>query len=297
MKVLIIGSKGFIGSHLLQSFDFATEVWGCDVVTDHESTRYIQISAVNADFHEVFSSQPFDVCINCSGAASVPASLKEPLKDYELNTANVFRMLDAIRKYTPACKFINLSSAAVYGNPAKLPVAESFPVQPVSPYGIHKRQAEEICSSFYNFWQVGTCSLRIFSAYGNGLTKQLFWDLYQKSLTGNVIDLFGTGAETRDFIHVDDIARAIMQVIQKASFKGEYINIANGSQWMIKDVAAILFDALGWQGSIRFKGINRTGDPLNWQADISLLQAMGYQQRISMEQGLLNYAQWLRERR
>jgi dTDP-glucose 4,6-dehydratase/UDP-glucose 4-epimerase len=125
MKILIIGSKGFIGQHLkrfLMSKDH--EVWGADVVVDYvHPEKYFLIDASNADFHELFKEVNFDVCINCSGAASVPDSLQHPLRDYNLNTANVFKLLDAIRLSQPGCKFINLSSAAVYGNPPALPVA------------------------------------------------------------------------------------------------------------------------------------------------------------------------------
>ena len=117
MKILIIGSKGFIGSHLVRYFDKQNEVWQCDVVTDYTTPRYMQIDASNSDFNSVFEEHSYDVCVNCSGAASVPDSLKHPYRDFLLNTANVYAILNAIHTNCPACKFINLSSAAVYGNP------------------------------------------------------------------------------------------------------------------------------------------------------------------------------------
>jgi len=297
MKFLIIGSKGFIGSHLLKKCREKHEAWGCDVVVDYEQKQYIQISIVNADFHDVFSKQQFDICINCSGAASVPASFENPLKDYELNTANTYRILDAIKNYNAQCKFINLSSAAVYGNTFQLPVKESTTAQPISPYGLHKKQAEEICLSMFKYWQIPTCSIRIFSAYGPGLTKQLFWDLYKKSLQGNKVELFGTGDETRDFIYIDDLVNAILLIAEKAKFEGEYINVANGKQWRIKEIVEIFFNKLEWRGEIKFINSGRTGDPLNWEADISILKQMSYLQQVTMEQGILNYVHWLKERK
>ena len=247
MKVIIIGSKGFIGHNLLYYFQVkGYEVWGADVVVDYvNSERYFLIDASNSDYNSVFQASTYDLCINCSGAASVPDSLKNPLRDYYLNTVNVFKILEAIKKFQPDCRFINLSSAAVYGNPKHLPVKEDTRPDPLSPYGIHKLQAEQICKEFYDFYKIQTCSLRIFSVYGTGLKKQLFWDLYNKAKTGISFNLFGTGNESRDFIYVLDLVKAIELVCEFSSFKAEVINIANGEEIMIKDAVSIFFSFIG----------------------------------------------------
>ena len=126
-KILIIGSKGFIGSHLVSYFhEMSVEVWGADVIVDYETTEpYFLIDASNPGFHEVFKDNEYDICINCAGAANVSDSIEHPYRDFQLNTSIVFNLLEAIRTYQPACKFINLSSAAVYGNPGTLPVQET----------------------------------------------------------------------------------------------------------------------------------------------------------------------------
>ncbi len=294
MKILIIGSKGFIGHHTsayFKSLNF--EVLGCDVVTDYVSENYLQIDATNSDYHTIFEQHEIDICINCSGAASVPLSLQNPFKDFSLNTLNVFKILEAIRLYQPSCKFVNLSSAAVYGNPETLPIKENAKLHPLSPYGIHKMQAEQIGREFHEYYNIATCSLRIFSAYGEGLKKQLFWDLHQKFLNNNQIELFGTGAESRDFIHVDDIVQAIHLVIQNAEFCGEEINIANGEEFTIQYVAELFHKNFQNSKTIRFNNQVKQGDPLNWRADISVLKALGYQQNISIEKGIQRYIDWI----
>jgi len=298
MKILVVGSKGFIGSHILNYFkENKFKVLGCDVVTDYESTDYIQIDAMNSDYHFIFKNNPIDICINCSGAASVPLSLQFPLKDFNLNTVNVFKILEAIREYQPNCKFLNLSSAAVYGNPERLPITENAVLKPLSPYGIHKMQAEQICKEFYNYYAISTCSLRIFSAYGNGLKKQLFWDMYQKFSNNTVVELFGTGNETRDFIHIDDISKAIHCVVLNGKFQGEEINIANGEEFTIKYISDVFRNQLNTDIKIVFNNIVKPGDPLNWRADISVLQSMGYHPSVTIEEGINTYIQWIKELR
>jgi UDP-glucose 4-epimerase len=294
MNILIIGSKGFIGTHVRRHFAPGHTVWGADVAVDYTDAHYLLVDATNPDFRALFETVPFDVCINCSGAASVPDSLNHPLRDYLLNTANVYRLLDAIRLHAPCCKFVNLSSAAVYGNPTDLPVSESAPTIPLSPYGLHKLAADSACKEYARFFGIRTCSLRIFSVYGNGLKKQLFWDLYQKSKQTEAMTLFGTGRESRDFIHVSDLARAIDLVCQKASFAGEAINVANGEEVFVENAVRLLLEALRWEGRIAFSGETRAGDPTNWAADISRLERIGYRPQKRLAEGLVEYATWAR---
>jgi dTDP-glucose 4,6-dehydratase/UDP-glucose 4-epimerase len=292
MKILIIGSKGFIGSHLVRYFDKQHEVWQCDVVTDYTTPRYMQIDASNSDFNAVFETQQYDVCVNCSGAASVPDSFMHPYRDFLLNTANVYALLNAIHMHCPACKFINLSSAAVYGNPQMLPVVETTPIAPMSPYGRHKAMAEAICKEFAEEFGVPTCSLRIFSAFGNGLRKQIFWDMNRKMTDTVEAMFFGTGDETRDFIHIQDIAQVVDLVIKNAEFKGEAINVANGEAITIRDAVNVFAKLKGYNGQIKFNGSVREGDPRFWEADIRIIKEWGYKQTVTLEQGLKEYIIW-----
>jgi UDP-glucose 4-epimerase len=297
MKLLIIGSKGFIGSHVLEYYlrEPGVEVWSSDVVVDYAAKNYFLIDATNADYEAVFKEQQFDVCINCVGAASVPDSVKNPMRDFYLNTKYVFDILEAIRKHSPKTKFLNLSSAAVYGNPSKLPVSEQDLIAPLSPYGWHKYQSELICREFSQVYQLRTCSLRVFSAYGPGLQKQLFWDWYQKAKAGT-IEVYGTGTESRDFIFIDDLVRAIACVVDKAAFQAEAINVANGEEIRIEQAIRIFQSKNGLPFSYSFTQEVREGDPLNWRADIGVLRSFGYVQQVSFEEGIENYCRWLREK-
>ncbi|MCE7065379.1 NAD(P)-dependent oxidoreductase [Dyadobacter sp. CY326] len=295
MKVLVIGSKGFIGSHLCDFFQSLPgyEVFESDVMVDYEKTNYFLVDATNSDFQKVFRDYQFDACINCSGAASVPDSLKNPMRDFTLNTLNVYKILDAIRANQPICKFINFSSAAVYGNPLSLPIQEQLALAPISPYGIHKMQAEEICKIFHTYYQIPTCSLRVFSAYGPGLKKQLFWDICKKAGQTDEIEMFGTGEESRDFIYIDDLVAAVQCCLSDAKFQGEAINIANGEEIKISHAVEMLLHFFPDKKKAKFNGLIKTGDPVNWRADITLLRSMGYNKSTTLEHGLKNYYQWI----
>jgi UDP-glucose 4-epimerase len=297
MNILVIGSKGFIGSHTLRYFSKKPEIYcfGADIVLDNISERYFPIDDINCDYTAIFKEVRFDFCINCSGAANVPASMLHPLKDFSLNTYNVIKLLDAIRIYAPDCKFINLSSAAIYGNPKMLPIKETDIYAPVSPYGFHKKYAEEILTEFYKIFRIRSCSLRIFSAYGIGLKKQLLWDISQKAMTQQHIELFGTGKETRDFINIEDILQCLNIIINDGKFEAEAYNIGNGVQVNIQQIAECLLKELNFEGMLKFSGHEREGDPLYWVADIEKIKSIGYVQKISIEEGIKKYAGWIND--
>ncbi len=295
MKTVVIGSKGFIGQHLVNYFKgLGHEVWGADVVVDYaETDHYFLMDASNSDFNNIFQNVKYDLCVNCSGAASVPDSINNPMRDYYLNTVNVFNILSAINKYQKECRFINLGSAAVYGNPKQLPINESAQIKPLSPYGIHKFQAEQICEEFHCFFGLKTCSLRIFSVYGLGLKKQLFWDLFKKAKKEDKIELFGSGNESRDFIHINDLVKAIDLVFKNSSFEADIINLANGKEILIKDAVSTFFSFFEKRINYNFSGSSRKGDPLNWKADISRLKSFSYSPSVDIEDGLKDYFNWV----
>jgi UDP-glucose 4-epimerase len=295
MKILIIGSKGFIGNHAYRYFTTeGHQVYGADILPAKDTSYYL-LEKSDTNFEVIFESSKFDVCINASGNGSVPISLNAPVLDFELNVGNTIKLLDAIRKHNPACKFINLSSAAVYGNPEKLPIIENVDLKPLSPYGWHKLYAEQVCKEYFYLYNLQTVNLRLFSVYGENLRKQLFWDIYQKSLRSTNIELFGSGMETRDFIYINDLMDAISCVLKFGLFNGESVNIASGIETTIQHAATLFCQELNKKLVLNFNKIVKPGDPLNWRSDISLVRSFGFEPKVSVEEGMSNIAKWLRE--
>lgn len=295
MKILIIGSKGFIGSHCVEYFRSKNfEVFQADVHASLEPDFY-KIERTNSDFSVPFKEHQFDVCVNASGSAHVGFSFENPSLDFELNVVNVQKIMIAIRDYNSNCKFINFSSAAVYGNPDFLPIPENSNCKPLSPYGFHKLQSESLLTEYHNFFGLQTCCLRVFSAYGPGLKKQLFWDLYQKTKQYFPITLFGSGSETRDFIYVDDLMQIIDLVIRNSSFQGSAYNAASNKEITIGEAAKVFLKEFSLEKKLVFNGQVKVGDPKNWVANMEKLENYGFKPLYNLDLGLKIYAEWLKE--
>lgn len=295
MRVLVLGANGFLGRHISKFLgDLGYTIIRADI-PGGDSAGHLVIDPVQPDFKVVFQAANADFCINCTGAASVPESFANPLHDYTLNTVRIAQMLEAIRTVSANTKFIHFSSAAVYGNPCgSQAIKEDIQLNPLSPYGWHKKSAEEICREYNDYFSVRTISLRVFSAYGPKLRKQLFWDLYQKALHQPRIELFGTGREVRDFIYVEDVANALSVLLLRGEFDGRAVNVASGTPSAIETAANLFIDALGSKKEIIFTGAERAGDPSYWQADISYLKSIGFSPRFDLKSGLGYVADWLR---
>ncbi len=295
--VLITGVAGFLGRYVARHFvREGCRVIGLDDVPPENvqlhGVAYHRMQLPSSVLAEVLRAAAPDVCVHCAGRASVGLSMTDPAADFRGNAALTFELLDALRQHAPRCRFLLLSSAAVYGNPATLPVAEDQPVAPLSPYGYHKRQAELLCEEFSRIYALPTASARIFSAYGPGLRRQVVWDVCEKVLTTGRLALHGTGGESRDFIHAADIARGLDVIAEKAPCEGEIYNLASGRAVTIADLAAMLLSALGSKVAPDFNGAATPGDPLHWQADIAKLATLGFAPSIALELGVRGVATW-----
>ncbi len=295
MNILILGSQGFIGTHLCNYFTANNHnVVGVDVmeVPANINYDYIKVSRLTSQWDEIFKTNFFDVCINAAGSGNVSYSVSHPLIDFEANTLDVIKILDAIKQYQPTCKYIHLSSAAVYGNPSKLPISEMDNTQPISPYGYHKMMSEIICKEYAHLFNLKIAIIRPFSIFGNGLRKQLIWDICLKLKTNNTISLFGTGNETRDFIHISDFVQLINIVLEKALFNCDIFNAASGKETSINEVVKVFSSFYNQQKEILFNGETKPGDPINWCADINAIAALGFKPSANFNTSITNYITW-----
>lgn len=298
MKVLIIGINGFIGDHVAEYFEqHGDNVIGIDRTSGNGKHQTDIFDVTQEDISEYLTRNYPDIIINCAGQANVPNSVEHPEGDFQENTVLVHKLLFAMKQCgLEKTRFVQLSSAAVYGNPRELPIKETAECSPLSPYALHKRMSEDICGFFNKEYGFNIIVLRIFSVYGPGLRKQIFWDLYQKVKKTGRMEMWGTGKESRDYIYIDDLTEAIY-IASTVDNPGNRIwNVASGEEIFIEDLARIYAEALGIsQDLISFNGIIREGDPLNWCADISELGKYGYKAKTDIKHGVKKYTEWLFE--
>jgi UDP-glucose 4-epimerase len=296
--VLITGVAGFIGRYAAQHF--SSEGWSV-IGIDHASPENAPLSSLSAYYNLHLPNNAFrnllqkhspDVLIHCAGRSSVGFSITEPSSDFYDSTVLGFEILNSLRLHAPRCRFIFLSSAAVYGNPESLPVKETHLPSPISPYGFHKWQCEQLCLEFSKIYGMSTASLRLFSAYGPGLRRQVLWDICQKILVHKSLLLQGTGKESRDFIHAIDIAKASRIVAANAPMQGEVYNVGSGQEVAIEELTRMILAATESKLFPHYDGTVPPGTPMNWQADISKLESLGFTPSIPFAQGVTSFVSW-----
>jgi nucleoside-diphosphate-sugar epimerase len=224
--------------------------------------------------------------VHCAGPASVPASLGNPAAD----RAGAVDVLAAVIERMGRARLVLISSAAVYGQPEQLPIAEDAPLAPVSPYGRHRVEAEGLAGAS----GVPLVIARVFSAYGEGLRRQVLWDIARRALDAGTVELSGTGEETRDFVHARDVAGAVCAMVRSGAFEGEVVNVATGVETSIAELAELMTRELG-AGGARFSGAVRPGDPTRWRANVTRLRGLGFEPTTRIEDGARAYARWVRE--
>ena len=295
MRVLVTGINGFIGSYVASKFKNAGyEVIGLDRDYSADGYKVYRINMMQDDISNMLDKERPEIIIHCAGLANVSYSLHHIEEDFNANTVVVYRLLEAMRKNSlQSSRLILMSSAAVYGQPVQLPISENASLNPMSPYALHKKMAEDICRYFIDNYQFDIRILRVFSAFGPGLRKQIFWDMHQKIRDNGKLDLYGTGAESRDYIYIDDLVEAIFLIA--LDVKSNYIiwNVANGEEVTIREIAEVFAENVGMDSSkINFSNELREGDPINWCADISRLLELGYKKETSIQKGIKQYIAW-----
>ncbi len=272
--VLILGAGGFLGRYLCR--EGKIRGWrvvgvGRKIPTDSECDDFLAGDLLELDLQRLLRKTSPECIINAAGASSVSDSFSHPYRDFQQNVEVQAKILEGIRQDGKNCFYIFLSSAAVYGEPETLPVREDMPCRPISPYGFHKRQAELLQEEYTRFFGLQGAVLRIFSAYGEGLERQVVYELTKKIQEAkDFLEVYGTGEETRDFIHASEVARIAYAVAEKKA-EGVF-NVASGKQTRIADLAQRLVNELRSGLPIVFTGEGKEGNPLKWEADITKLR-------------------------
>ena len=282
MKIAITGSRGFIGS----SFARRAVAAGHEVLGISRSTQpelnwpgaHLHADSLHSDLSASFRAWRPDAVLHAAGGASVSDSLADPLEDLRASAMTLANTIDGIRRAGIAPVLLIPSSAAVDGNPASLPVAESGAVAPISPYGFHKAACELLGREAAECMGLPVVVCRLFSVYGPRQRRLLVWEIYQQ-LAGedSVVELQGTGSETRDFLHVDDAASALLALAEsgrEAKRGCVVVNVASGMETSVAQLVGEMKRVSDRNKMLTCRGVARPGDPQHWQANITRLREL-----------------------
>jgi len=299
LLIVVTGGSGFVGRALVNYLiESGEEVKIFDNFSNSSKSKIQQLlkkgaSLVEGDIRNYqnleSSISKCDTVIHLAAQIDVQKSIINPKENYEINVEGTKNLLKACLKQNVQ-NIIAASSAAVYGNPSELPLTESSPKIPLSPYGESKLEMEKLIRDFSKKHNLNSICLRFFNIYGKGQT-----DAYAGVITkfmknireDKPLIIFGDGSYSRDFIFVEDVVNSIKCAIENIDDKrGEYYNIASGSFTSIKELAKIMLSISGKTLEIKFSS-PREGDISHSQANINLAKKeLSFIPRFSFKQGL-----------
>lgn len=271
---LVTGAYGFVGRHVARALaargSYVIGIghgnWGRDEWRRWGIAEW-HTADVTVETLTTYAGESVLV-FHCAGSGSVAFSMTHPQQDWLRSVDSTLAVLEYIRVKRPDTRLVIPSSAAVYGVAAHMPISTDSALLPCSPYGVHKKIAEELCRSYAQHFGVRSVLVRLFSVYGLGIRKQLLWDACTK-LSQGVTRFAGTGMETRDWLHVEDAAQLMMVAGQYASVACPVVNGGVGQAVCIREVVELVAARLGISALPTFSGELRLGDPTHYQADIS----------------------------
>jgi UDP-glucose 4-epimerase len=301
---VVTGAAGFIGSNLVD----ALLGLGCSVVgIDNLSNGKLE-NLAGAATNDAFRFEQGDirdasflagqfagasVVFHEAAFVSVPKSVENPLECTEINVLGTLNVLEMARQ-ADVEKVIVASSAAVYGNDPALPKVETMLPAAVSPYGASKIAAEQYFTAYHEAYGLDTTVLRYFNVYGprqdNSPYSGVLSIFVSSALDGKGLRIFGDGAQTRDFVFVQDVVHANILAATCPAAAGGTFNVATGVSVPLLDVARTVLSLTGQdEDNIEFLD-PRPGDITHSAASIDLARSvLGYEPAFSIEDGLAEY--------
>lgn len=306
-RAMVTGGAGFIGSHLVEELvERDAQVTVVDNLVSGDVGNLKRVASrieclaldiASSQFRTLITRDSMDVIFHLAANAYVPPSIDDPSFDYYHNLEAPFRMLEALRRARWSGVFINFSSAAVYGEPSRLPIRETDLTIPISPYGVSKLAIERYVEVYARVYGLRAASLRLFSAFGPRQKKQVVYDLIEKlSCNPKSLEVIGDGSQTRDLNFVTNTVQAALVTVERAPLLGEVYNVASGHTYSILELVNTLSEVLGLQPTLEFTGRVRPGDPNRWEADITRLHAFGYEPQVDLREGIIRTVKWWVER-
>jgi nucleoside-diphosphate-sugar epimerase len=294
-KVIVTGGAGFIGSHIVD----ALVLGGYEVhIIDNLSGGKSDNVNPKAVFHNVDIRDREKLMLIFENAryvfheAALPQvqySIENPLETHDVNVTGMQNVLEASHK-NGVKRLIFAASSATYGNPETLPMIEMMEAMPLTPYAAHKYIGEIYCKLWAELYGLETVSLRYFNVYGprqsaDGAYSSVIAKFLDFRRLGTPLTITGDGEQTRDFVHVTDVAHANMLAMKADTVgKGEVINIGGTYKASVNHIAELI------GGPVEY--IDARVESRETQADVSKAkELLGWEPTIDLENGILDLKQ------
>jgi len=308
MKCVVTGAAGFIGSRLAARLLAAGHsVAGVDCFTDYYPRRIKEgnLAPLRTSPSFQFLAEDLnvmdlgrlldgaDAVFHYAAQAGVRASWGTSFEAYLANNIRATQRLLEAARGRPLRRFVFASSSSVYGATPDLPMRETSPVQPLSPYGVTKLAAEHLCLLYHRNHGVPALALRFFTVYGPGQRPDMaFHRFFQALAEGREITLYGDGSQTRDFTYVDDIVSGSLAALDGGR-AGEVYNVGGGHRERLADVIRVMEEVAGRKARV-VRHEAQKGDVPDTLADIGKARAeLGYAPRTALPDGLREEWTWL----
>jgi len=310
MHIVVTGAAGFIGSWLCEKLlALDHEVSGIDCFTNYyppeikrknieKALKNPRFNLVERDILEVDLPKLLagcEVIFHQAAQAGVRASWGQSFETYTNNNVLATQRLLEAAKEQPIERFVYASSSSIYGDAENIPVAEGEPKRPISPYGVTKLAAENLCRLYHKNFGVPTVSLRYFTVFGPRQRPDMAFHKFIKSmLRDEPISVFGGGEQTRDFTFIEDAVAANILAMEKGR-NGAAYNIGGGSRISLNNAIGLLEDIIGKKARRDDVGTQK-GDVLHTWSDTSLARAeLGFDPQYDVGKGLKKEVDWIRD--
>jgi len=306
VKTVVTGGAGFIGSNIAAAlFERGDEVVVLDDLSSghaanlasHADIKLVEGSVLNGDLvAEV--TRGADVVFHHAASVGNKRSIDDPRHDVMVNAVGTVNVLEGCR-HGGVRKIVYASSAGIFGELRELPISESHPLEPDSPYGASKLAGEKACLAYAKLYDLEAVALRYFNVYGPNQRFDEYGNVIPifvfQMLDGETLTIFGDGEQTRDFINVRDVVQANLKAADSRGVSGAF-NLGSGSRVSINDLVRELA-RLDGELDVRY-GPPRPGDVRDSLADISRAHdALGFSPSVALPQGLREYVSWARAER
>ena len=314
-KVLITGGLGFIGSNLAHRLvmlkakvlivDSLIPEYGGNIfnIAGIEDCLRINIADVRDEHGLRYLVQGQDYIFNLAGQVSHTDSMQNPYTDLEINARSQLSILEACRYRNPTVKIIFASTRQIYGKPQYLPVDERHPQCPIDVNGINKMAGEWYHIVYNNVYNLKTVSLRLTNTYGPRMrikdARQTFVGWWIRQLIeGKRLQIFGDGAQIRDFNYVDDVIDALLLAAANDTVNGEIYNLGSDDPINLINLAKLMVEVNG-EGHyelVPFPPERKSIDIGDFYGDYRKIRAkLDWRPRIGLQEGMCRTLAYFRE--